>query len=103
MKKSATTVRYVIAAAIVAVVLSGLFVVAIARVIDAHTLHEDKYEITDYHVREGDTLWNIASRYVANGDDVRVWILAVEKLNNIDNGNSLCAGTIIKIYAAKGE
>ena len=103
MKKSTTTVRYVVVAAIAAVVLSGLLVVAIASIIDAHTLHEDKYEITDYHVCTGDTLWNIASRYVANGDDVRVWILAVEKLNNIDNGNSLCAGTIIKIYAAKGE
>ena len=103
MKKSTTAVRCTVVAVIAAVILFGLFVAAIANVIDAHTLHEDKYEIKDYYVRAGDTLWNIASRYVANGDDVRVWILAVEKLNNIDNGNSLCAGTIIKIYAAKGE
>ncbi len=60
--------------------------------------HSSYYEI-EYHeitVIEGDTLWEIANKYLPEDIDIRRAIYDIEKINGIDNGY-IYPGNIIKI------
>lgn len=53
-------------------------------------------ETTDYRVKSGDTLWQIAQTHGPEGSDTRRIIVVIEKLNDIDGG-ALRAGQVIEI------
>ena len=53
-------------------------------------------DTTDYRVKPGDTLWQIAQTYGPDNADTRRVVAAIEKLNQIDGGN-LQAGQVIEI------
>ena len=53
-------------------------------------------DTTDYRVKPGDTLWQIARTYGPDNADTRRVVAAIEKLNQIDGGN-LQAGQLIEI------
>lgn len=56
-------------------------------------------ETTDYRVKPGDTLWNIAQTHGPENADTRRVVAAIEKLNQIDGG-SILAGQVIEIPVA---
>jgi LysM repeat protein len=56
-------------------------------------------ETTDYRVKPGDTLWNIARTHGPENADTRRIVAAIEKLNQIDGG-SILAGQVIEIPVA---
>jgi len=53
-------------------------------------------ETTDYRVKPGDTLWQIARTFGPDDADTRRVVAAIEKLNQVAGGN-LQAGQIIEI------
>lgn len=53
-------------------------------------------ETTEYRVKPGDTLWQIAKTFGPQDADTRRVVAAIEKLNRIDGG-SLQAGQVIEI------
>jgi LysM repeat protein len=53
-------------------------------------------DTTDYRVKPGDTLWQIARTHGPDNADTRRVVAAIEKLNQIDGGN-LQAGQVIEI------
>jgi LysM repeat protein len=53
-------------------------------------------ETTEYRVKPGDTLWQIAQTYGPDNTDTRRIVAVIEKLNQID-GAILQAGQIIEI------
>lgn len=47
---------------------------------------EDKgYELTNYIVRTGDTLWSIAEKYAPDDMDIREYIYFIEEDNSIES------------------
>jgi nucleoid-associated protein YgaU len=51
---------------------------------------------TEYVVAEGDTLWDIASQHVADGDDVRVVVYAIKQRSGITS-SALQVGQVLQI------
>lgn len=57
-----------------------------------------KYQIRyDYHVRYGDTLWDIASKAVPEDMDIRNYICDLKEINQDDIVN-LKPGQVITLY-----
>jgi LysM repeat protein len=56
-------------------------------------------DTTDYRVKPGDTLWQIARTHGPDDADTRRIVAVIEKLNQIDGG-SLQAGQVIEIPIA---
>ncbi|MCX7922931.1 MAG: LysM peptidoglycan-binding domain-containing protein [Clostridia bacterium] len=52
------------------------------------------YEIVE--VKQGDTLWKIASEYSGNSD-IRKFIHNVKKVNSLDSNSKILAGSELKI------
>ncbi|MBC8589246.1 cell division suppressor protein YneA [Paratissierella segnis] len=48
------------------------------------SIYEPKYE--EYYVLEGDSLWNISTKYKPEGYDIRKMIYEIKELNNIETG-----------------
>lgn len=66
--------------------------------------HDEDWKVDTYYVEKGDTLWEIGREVAGNKVDVREWIYEVEKLNEMDNGTTLQAHSIIWIYVpAEGD
>jgi len=53
-------------------------------------------EFDEVEVVEGDTLWNIATRYLPEKTDIRKMIYDIKEFNQMDNG-PIHPGDIIKI------
>jgi len=51
----------------------------------------------DVEVRDGDTLWNIASRYASGKEDVREKVYIIKNINGIDQNVNIYAGQTIKV------
>jgi hypothetical protein len=64
----------------------------------AHSsIYETRYR--DYYVHEGDNLWDISSRNIPEGYDIRKMIYEIKELNNIETGYIYPGDTIkIPIY-----
>lgn len=61
----------------------------------AHSsIYEVKYK--EYYILEGDNLWDISSRNIPEGYDIRKMIYEIKKLNNMETGY-IYPGDIIKI------
>ena len=88
---------------LIVVLIASFTVLCAARGIElkeAREISEKDYDVITYTVRPGDTLWEIASEYKHESDEIRAWISAVNDLN--DKQNYLQAWETIYIYAKKG-
>ena len=60
-----------------------------------------KYEtVSELQIRSGDTLWDIATQYKAEGEDTRFFIYEIKKLNNL-TGNVSKVGQVLYIPVKK--
>ena len=60
-----------------------------------------KYEtVSELQIRSGDTLWDIATQYKAEGEDTRFFIYEIKKLNNL-TGNVIKVGQVLYIPVKK--
>ena len=50
----------------------------------------------EYVVGQGDTLWGIASRYTATGDDVRVTVAQIVETNSLSD-SGLVPGQVLRV------
>ena len=63
------------------------------------SFNESEYEVINYTVESGDTLWNLGLQFKAEYTDVRDWIEAVKMLNGINADLSI--GQNIQVYVEK--
>lgn len=64
------------------------------------TFDKEDYIVKSYHIKQGDTLYELGCKYCCSGDDVREWVCEVERLNGCTS--LIYTGDTIKIYVAKG-
>lgn len=60
------------------------------------TAKPKQYEIINYTITRGETLWSIAKKYTPNDKDVRQTIYEIQKENNLDTA-FIYAGQEIQI------
>ena len=56
----------------------------------------------EIYINRGETLWTLGRKYCSENEDVRDWISAVIKLNNMPTGN-IYAGQVITVYTEARE
>lgn len=61
-----------------------------------NTYSDSKYYKT-VCVRPGDTVWQIAARYTNDKEDIRELVMAIVKLNKLDNNARVYPGQTIKV------
>ncbi|MDR7856200.1 LysM peptidoglycan-binding domain-containing protein [Tissierella sp.] len=76
--------------AVIAIIVLSLFTDNMVH----SSVYEVKYE--EVKVVEGDTLWNITSKYLSEDTDIRKMIYDIKKFNNMDT-SYIYPGDIIKI------
>ena len=81
------------------VIVIFLVTIILSAIIENFTFSKDRYEVADYQIKSGDTLWQIGVEHKAEEDDVRDWIDEVIELNG--GISSLRPGQHIHIYTAK--
>lgn len=81
--------RVAVVAAVVVLALGVFLAGAVVAQADDDGASAAAIEYAEHRVRSGDTLWDIASEYVAPGDDVRVLI------EEIKRGNGLTTSVIV--------
>jgi len=57
----------------------------------------DTTTYTTVYVKPGDTVWQIASKYTTDKDDVREVVFEIRKINKLDNNASVYPGQILKV------
>ena len=62
-----------------------LLIVVVVIAIRLSNKEEKGYELTNYIVRTGDTLWSIAEKYAPDDMDIREYIYFMEEDNSIEN------------------
>ena len=62
-----------------------LLIVVVVIAISLSNKEEKGYELTNYIVRTGDTLWSIAEKYAPDDMDIREYIYFIEEDNSIEN------------------
>ncbi|MBP2643514.1 MAG: yneA [Firmicutes bacterium] len=55
----------------------------------------------DVEVRDGDTLWNIASRYTSTKEDVREKVHIIKTINGLDQNAKIYEGQTLKVPVTK--
>jgi hypothetical protein len=60
------------------------------------TMDEIEWEEDIHHVKQGETLWYIATDYCPKNVDKREWIAEVKTLNHMEN-NTLRAGDFLTV------
>ena len=81
------------------VLLAIVLIIVVAKVIKANEFDSEKYEIVEYTVNRGDTIWSIGEQHKIPSEDVRRWIFEVEKLNEKDL-DIIQPRQVIYIYSA---
>ncbi len=79
-----------------AVVVTVLIVAVCASVFAAGARGEEMTRYEVYRVQAGDTLWDIADRYVSENYDIRKYIYDIMKENNLDSA-ALVPGQVLHI------
>ncbi len=80
-----------------ALALLSAIAVIIGGIMFAHgTVANERFDVVTVTVKEGDTLWGLASKYGDGKDDVRKLVYKISKLNSIDNA-CVRAGDVIYI------
>ena len=59
-----------------------------------------EWQVEDFYISKGDTLWKIAESYCPDDMDIRKWIYEVEKLNNRQT-TDIYEGEVIKILISE--
>lgn len=49
------------------------------------------------YVKSGDTVWNIAAKYVTDKDDIRELIVAIRQANDLNNNAQILPGQTLKV------
>lgn len=62
-----------------------LLIVVVVIAIRLSNKEEKGYELTNYIVRTGDTLWSIAEKYAPDDMDIREYIYFIEEDNSIES------------------
>ena len=66
--------------------ITGMLLIMIVIIAIRLSNKEEKgYELTNYIVRTGDTLWSIAEKYAPDDMDIREYIYFIEEDNSIEN------------------
>jgi len=76
-----------------------LMVMSMWRFVPVHLANE-YLQCTEYSyvtVKNGESLWVIAEKYVSNGKDIRELIAAIHQLNELDSNGNLVPGQVLKI------
>ena len=83
-------------------IFSILIILFIVSIIFRNTAHSTEYEAKylEVIVEEGDTLWNIVTKYIPTTKNKQKTVFEINKLNNIGN-NHIFPGDIIKIPIKK--
>lgn len=76
--------------------ISFLFVLAVQAAIP-----DTPVKIEAVTVQEGETLWDIASRYSDDTIDVREYIDEIQQMNHITNAGSLQPGQVLHLPVQK--
>lgn len=81
--------------------LTSVFIIIamiVLSLVSNNKVHSSYYEIeyVSIEVKEGDTLWNIASKYLTDYSDIRKAIYDIKALNKLDS-SYIYPGDIIKI------
>lgn len=75
-----------------------LVAASLLLLLDRKEVHSSSYyaNYKEFHVIEGDTLWDIASIYLSPGEDIRKTIYEIKKINNMSSGY-IYPGDVLKI------
>ena len=49
------------------------------------------------YVKTGDSVWNIATNYVTDSDDIRDLTQAIKQLNGLNNNTQIFPGQVLKV------
>ena len=97
-----TIISNIITVLIITAVLISIVCVCVMRAQELNATYQidtSEYEVTEYYIRQGDTLWTLGQDLKHENDDLRAWIAAVKELNQMED-SCIKAGEIIKIYIA---
>lgn len=86
--------RFFIFLTFVFMILSVILFIFINSTKAHSSIYEVKYK--EYYILEGDNLWDISSRNIPDGYDIRKMIYEIKELNQMDT-SCIYAGDIIKI------
>jgi len=89
-------IKSVVIATSVAVVILGLFGTSFGSD-DIYTTAES---YVDVQVNQGDTVWSIAARYASDKEDIRDLIIAIKRINGLNNNELIYPGQVLKIPIA---
>ncbi|TWH51752.1 LysM domain-containing protein [Sporomusa sp. KB1] len=72
-------------------VILALTPLAISRAFVEPTIYETIY------VKPGDTVWQIAAKYMTDKDDVREVVFEIRRINKLDNNAKVYPGQALKV------
>ena len=92
----------IITIVVIAAILVSIVCVCVMRAQELNATYQidtSEYEVTEYYIRQGDTLWTLGQDLKHENDEVRAWIAAVKELNQMED-SCIKAGDVIKVYIA---
>lgn len=99
MKKIKETIKEIALATLVSIILVAvIFISIIAYIRNMYAFTDSYYEVVEYEVENGDTLWAIGKENIAGKDNVKAWVEEVKALNNMES-DMLHPGQTISIYS----
>ena len=98
-RKQRSLIRSLLLAAVVFAVIFGGIIVG-RDVASASGPERTKY-FTSVTIKEGDSLWSIASTYCDSDTSIRSYIDEIKTMNGIVNDRGLVAGHSLMIYYMK--
>lgn len=97
-----TIISNVLIVLIISAMLVSVGWICISRAMelsDTYNIDTSEYEIREYYISPNDTLWELGKELKQEDDDLRTWVAAVKKLNNMKESD-LSAGDVINVYVA---
>jgi nucleoid-associated protein YgaU len=80
------------------IALAGLSLAVTLPVLSSTAIHAAPIaHLSTVVVEPGDTLWALASKHTANGDDVQANVDRIVSINKLENATSLIVGQKVRI------